>query len=109
MDDVIDYELADARAELVSKLYGLIHNLTVRAGSLDAASLKEAADFVPMMTGPVEEIETAVRRFDNLLRSPADGTGRIRALYGFRVSGWFGTAPRISTRVQLRSRRQNAR
>lgn len=68
-------ELIAARAKLVSKLYGIMDYLEVRAGELDAASLDRAADLVPLMTGPVDDIELAVRKLDNLLRDPADPAG----------------------------------
>lgn len=74
MDD-IDHELAEARAHLVSKLYGLTDGLTVYAGMLDSAALEKAADLLPLMLGPVNDIEVAVRKLDNLLRSPADPHG----------------------------------
>lgn len=41
--ELIDHELADARAQLVSKLFGLIDNLTVRAEALDHATLDRAS------------------------------------------------------------------
>lgn len=75
MADPIDHELADARAQLVSKLFGLIDNLTVRAEALDVATLDQAADLVALMTAPVDDIEVAVRKLDNLLRVKGDPEG----------------------------------
>lgn len=74
MDD-IDHKLAEERAQLVSKLYGLVDSLTARANALDVATLEQAADLLPLMVGPVDDIEAAVRKLDNLLRSPADPHG----------------------------------
>ncbi len=52
-----------------------LDRITVRVGKLETATLEKAADLLPLMVGPGGEIEIAVRRLANLLRSPAGPQG----------------------------------
>lgn len=68
----IDKKLAEERARIGHKLSSLSKGLKADADEVNHISLARAPDLLPVLLVTIEEIETAIRKFDRLLWSPPE-------------------------------------